>query len=110
MNEQAYKQAALEFGTWIANKEDLPTQITQTKGYQRIKTAKDETGILEGVLELSNELKESFKSLFDQFTKEKQSVHMAKHGSKIDYLINKFYTGGPIDTVKVHNKMYLTPM
>jgi hypothetical protein len=65
---------------------------------------------LEGVLNLSEELKDDFKTLFDQFTKEKQNIPMAKNGSKIDYLVNKLTTGGENPKpIEVHNAWEYTP-
>ena len=110
MNEQQIRQTAIEFGNWIAKNTNLPDNIINTQGYKKIKSAKDENSLLEGVLSLSEELKDNFKTLCDQFTKEKQNIPMSKNGSKIDYLVNKFTSGGenPMP-IEVHNAWENTP-
>lgn len=101
MNEQE-KALWQEFLVWLpknvkkfANMSPKDIEITLSKLYE------------------SEQGKAEITDYFNVFKGTKQNgVQMAKHGNKIDYLVNKFYTGGPVekDTVKVHNKMYLTPM
>lgn len=98
MNEQ--EQIMLEFIEW------LPKNI---KEFSSAKSSDEVVAMLNDIQKSENgEMK--LKELFSAFQKSKQNIPMAQHGSKIDYFVKKFETGGPAKiNVPVHEKWNRTP-
>lgn len=111
-NQEQAMQGMIEFCKWlIPNAKQLG--LENSKGVQKIASAKDSNGLVDAINFLYKELgEEQFTALTKAFEHSKtQNIQTAKNGAKIDYLVNKFATGGPFrDTVEVHEKWRLTPL
>jgi hypothetical protein len=96
MNEQEKAlQGVLEFCQWlIPNAKQLG--LEKSKSIVAISQAKTQEDIINGVNSLYQELgEEQFTALTQAFEQSKaQNIKMAKKGTKIDYLVNKFQDGG----------------
>lgn len=114
MNEQEKAlQGMIEFCQWlIPNAKQLG--LEQSKSIAMISQAQTPDDIVNGMNSLYQELgEEQFTALTQAFQKSKtQAVPMNKKGAKIDYLVNKFATGGNNDEpkVKTHVSGEFTPL
>lgn len=113
MNEQEKAlQGMVEFCKWlIPNAKQLG--LESSKSIAMISNAKTSDELVQGINGLYQELgEEQFTALTKEFQKSKQqNIKMAKQGSKIDYLVKKFDTGGENEKleVPVHEKWNRTP-
>ena len=106
MNEQEKAlQGIIEFCQWlIPNAKQLG--LEQSKSIAMISQAQTPDDIVKGMNNLYQELgEEQFTALTQTFKKNKsQAIPMNKKGAKIDYLINKFASGGPVTYVKYDDR------
>lgn len=100
MNEQEkVLQGIVEFCQWlIPNAKQLG--LEQSKSIAMISQAQTPDDIMNGMNSLYQELgEERFTALTQAFQKSKsQNIKMAKKGTKINYLVNKFNEGDKIQT------------
>lgn len=114
MNEQDKAlQGLIEFCQWlIPNAKQLG--LEQSKSIAMISQAQTPDDIVNGMNSLYQELgEEQFTALTQAFQQSKsQNIKMAKKGTKIDYLVNKFASGGNNDgpQVETHEKWKRTPI
>lgn len=114
MNEQEKAlQGMIEFCKWlIPNAKQLG--LEQSKSIAMISQAQTPDDIVNGMNSLYQELgEEQFTALTQAFQKSKsQNIKMAKKGTKINYLVDKFADGGnnEVPKVETHAKWSYTPL
>lgn len=86
--QQAFKQAGADFP------DELVQQI-KAKPDEAVKMLQSDKGLLDGVVQIYSKYKKEIDQAASQATQQKG---LFKKGGKLDYLVNKFATGGPTKT------------
>lgn len=92
-------EGMIEFCKWL-----LPNAerfgLTESQSIKALSQAQTPDDIVNGMNSLYEEIgEEKFKALTHDFQQSKNTIKKASAGTKIDYLVNKFAPGGPIETI-----------